>query len=180
MHDQPGITRDRIPAVCTRGTQPFVVWDTGGIAGAGESELTAQVRHAVQEAFAKATFCFFWSMRKTVCRRSIRNSRASCASHTSQSSLSLTRSTMRDRKISQLISHRLDFEQTNSISAEHNRGISELLETIDQLLPSPIAATESNLKRQTSNLPSPSRSSAAQTSANPRSSIQFCAVNAPL
>jgi GTP-binding protein len=50
VHDQPGITRDRISGICTRGTQPFVLWDTGGIAGAGESELTAQVRGAVQEA----------------------------------------------------------------------------------------------------------------------------------
>src|SRR5437899_12843383 len=59
VHDQPGITRDRISAVCTRGTQPFVVWDTGGIAGAGESELTAQVRLAVQEAIRQSDVLLF-------------------------------------------------------------------------------------------------------------------------
>ncbi len=59
VHDQPGITRDRISAVCTRGTQPFVVWDTGGIAGAGESELSAQVRHAVQEAIRESDVLLF-------------------------------------------------------------------------------------------------------------------------
>ena len=36
VHDQPGITRDRISAVCTRGEQPFVVWDTGGSGAASE------------------------------------------------------------------------------------------------------------------------------------------------
>src|SRR5206468_2483766 len=36
----------------------------------------------------------------------------------------------------------LGFQQTQSVSAEHNRGISELLETTSQLLPSPIAATD--------------------------------------
>src|SRR5213596_891744 len=51
VHDQPGITRDRISAVCTRGTRPFVLWDTGGIFGAGETELTVQVRRAAKEAF---------------------------------------------------------------------------------------------------------------------------------
>src|SRR6266542_1741654 len=59
VHDQSGITRDRISAVCTRGTQPFVVWDTGGIAGAGESELTAQVRLAVQEAIRQSDILLF-------------------------------------------------------------------------------------------------------------------------
>ena len=44
VHDQPGITRDRISGLCTRGARPFQVWDTGGVAGAGESELTRQVR----------------------------------------------------------------------------------------------------------------------------------------
>src|SRR2546429_5486315 len=50
VHDQPGITRDRISAVCIRGTQPFVVWDTGGVAGEGESELPSQERHAAEAA----------------------------------------------------------------------------------------------------------------------------------
>src|SRR4030095_13492458 len=36
----------------------------------------------------------------------------------------------------------LGFQQSHSISAEHNRGISELLEVIGQLLPSPLAAAD--------------------------------------
>ena len=44
VHDQPGITRDRLAAPCNKGTRPFLIWDTGGIGGAGETELTAQVR----------------------------------------------------------------------------------------------------------------------------------------
>ena len=38
VHDRPGITRDRISAVCASGTRPFVLWDTGGIFGAGEAK----------------------------------------------------------------------------------------------------------------------------------------------
>src|SRR4029453_17712161 len=54
-----GITRDRISTVCNRGTQPFVAWDTGGVAGAGESELAVQVRHAVQEAIHDSDVLLF-------------------------------------------------------------------------------------------------------------------------
>ena len=36
VHDQPGITRDRLAAPCIAGRRPFTVWDTGGIGGAGE------------------------------------------------------------------------------------------------------------------------------------------------
>src|SRR5439155_1189489 len=59
VHDQPGITRDRISAVCTRGTHPFIVWDTGGVAATGESELTAQVRRAVEAAIQDSDILLF-------------------------------------------------------------------------------------------------------------------------
>src|SRR5438128_12563604 len=59
VHDQPGITRDRIFAICTRGTRPFVLWDTGGIFGTGETELTAQVRRAGEEAFCDSDLLLF-------------------------------------------------------------------------------------------------------------------------
>src|SRR5215204_764903 len=65
VHDQLGITRDRISAVCTRGTQPFVVWDTGGISGAGESELTTQVRLAVEQAIHVSDVLLFLVDAKT-------------------------------------------------------------------------------------------------------------------
>jgi GTP-binding protein len=58
-HDQPGITRDRISAVCTRGADPFVLWDTGGVGGAGESELSAQVRRGVEEAIHDSDLLLF-------------------------------------------------------------------------------------------------------------------------
>src|SRR2546423_12863710 len=46
VHDQPGITRDRLASISMRGRRPFPVWDTGGIGGGGETELTTQVRLA--------------------------------------------------------------------------------------------------------------------------------------
>jgi len=59
VHDQPGITRDRISAVCASGTQSFVLWDTGGIFGAGEAELTGQVGGAAEEALRESDLLLF-------------------------------------------------------------------------------------------------------------------------
>jgi GTP-binding protein len=151
VHDQPGITRDRISAVCTRGTQPFVLWDTGGIAGTGESELSAQVRHAVQEAIGESDVLLFLVDAKD---------------GLSPIDQELARILRRSHKPVVLVVNKIDnerqenlvadfaslgFQQSNSISAEHNRGISELLEAMDQFLALPVAATD--IKPQTSNPP---------------------------
>src|SRR3954468_10426324 len=59
VHDQPGITRDRISGISKKGKRAFTVWDTGGIGGAGESELTDDVRRAVQEAMNESDVLLF-------------------------------------------------------------------------------------------------------------------------
>src|SRR3981081_757859 len=59
VHDQPGITRDRLAAPSAKGARPFLVWDTGGIGGAGETELTAQVRKAADAAMRESDLILF-------------------------------------------------------------------------------------------------------------------------
>src|ERR1043165_8196653 len=59
VHDQPGITRDRISALSSRGPRPFIVWDTGGIVGAGETQLNAQVRSAAEAAMRQSDLILF-------------------------------------------------------------------------------------------------------------------------
>src|SRR2546422_2448607 len=59
VHGQPGITRDRISALSTRGMRPFIVWDTGGIGGAGESELLSQVRDSAAAAMRESDLILF-------------------------------------------------------------------------------------------------------------------------
>src|SRR5436190_2386460 len=150
VHDQPGITRDRISAVCKRGTQPFVVWDTGGVAGTGESELTTQVRRAVEGAIQDSDILLF----------------IVDAKHgLSPVDQELARMLRKSHKPVILVVNKIDtekqenltadfaslgFSRSHSISAEHNRGISELLQAIDDLLLSPYAAAE--IKHQTLNI----------------------------
>ena len=150
VHDQPGITRDRISAVCTRGTQPFAVWDTGGIAGAGESELTAQVRHAVEEAICDSDILLFLVDAKD---------------GLSPLDQEIARMLRKAHKPVVLVINKIDtekhedlatdfaslgFSYSLSVSAAHGRGISELVETIDHVLPSP-----SHSEDRTSNIEHP-------------------------
>src|SRR5436309_10173466 len=59
VHDQPGITRDRLSAICNRGEHPFTLWDTGGIFGAGEKDLVAQVRQRADDALRASDVLLF-------------------------------------------------------------------------------------------------------------------------
>jgi GTP-binding protein len=135
VHDQPGITRDRISSICSRGEQPFTLWDTGGIFGAGEKELTAQVRQTAEQALQESDLLLFVVDAKD---------------GLSPIDEDLARALRRFRKPIVLAVNKIDndkheslaaefdslgFEKIVSISAEHNRGISDLLDQIEQLLP---------------------------------------------
>jgi GTPase len=137
VHDQPGITRDRISALCARGEKPFTLWDTGGVGGVGESELTAQVQGAVAEAMRDSDVLLFVVDAKQ---------------GLSPIDEELARMLRRSRKPIVVAVNKIDhdkhedratdfaslgFDHAVSISAAHGRGISELLEEINELLPSP-------------------------------------------
>src|SRR3979490_776595 len=59
VHDQPGITRDRLAALSSKGRRAVTVWDTGGIGGAGETELTTQVHGAADAAMRESDVILF-------------------------------------------------------------------------------------------------------------------------
>ncbi len=44
VHDQPGVTRDRIGAVCRLGMAPFEVTDTGGIGSEPDPDFAESTR----------------------------------------------------------------------------------------------------------------------------------------
>ena len=143
VHDQPGITRDRISTVCTRGVEPFVLWDTGGVAGKGESELPRQVRHAVEEAIHDSDLLLFLVDAKD--GLSPLDQELAQMLRKSQKPVVLVINKIDSEKHENLAFDfaSLGFSESLSISAAHGRGISELIETIDQLLPSPSAIDQS-------------------------------------
>ena len=136
VHDQPGITRDRISAICTRGTRPFVLWDTGGILGRGETELGAQVHRAAEVASRESDLLLFVVDAKE---------------GLSPIDEDLARLLRKSQKPVILVINKIDvekhlplaaefdslgFKSSIEISAEHGRSISDLLDAIDRFLPS--------------------------------------------
>src|SRR6478736_4964718 len=137
VHDQPGITRDRLSATCTRGERPFTLWDTGGIFGAGESELTRQVRRAAENALRESDLLLFvvdgkegLSPLDAELARMLRKSRKPVV-------LAINKIDVEKHDPLAAEFESLGFEKIISVSAEHNRGISELLDAIEPQLPSP-------------------------------------------
>ncbi len=135
VHDQPGITRDRLAAPCTSGARPFLIWDTGGIGGAGETELTAQVRAAADAAMRESDVILFavdaqagFGPVDQELATMLRKSRRPVV---------LVINKIDDPKHESLEADfaRLNFADTVLISAAHGRGISMLLETVERLLP---------------------------------------------
>src|ERR1700704_3442499 len=135
VHDQPGITRDRLAAPCVRGRRPFTVWDTGGIGGAGEVELRSQVRSAADAAMRESNVILFVVDAQDglmpidqELARILRKSKTPVV---------LVINKIDHPKHEDLESDfaRLGFAASVPISAAHGRGISGLLETIDALLP---------------------------------------------
>ena len=132
VHDQPGITRDRISAPSRRGD--FIVWDTGGIGGAVESELVREVRDAADAAMREADLILFLvdaqqgltPIDQELARLLRRSKRpvilvVNKIDHPKHENLDLE-------------FHRLGFESL-SISAAHGLGINSLVEAIERLLP---------------------------------------------
>ena len=137
VHDQPGITRDRLPATCTRGERPFTLWDTGGIFGAGESELIQQVRHAAEKALRESDLLLFVLDGKQ--GLSPVDEELARMLRKSQKPVVLVINKIDTEKHDPLAAEfdSLGFDKVISVSAEHGRGISELLDAIELELPSP-------------------------------------------
>jgi GTPase len=151
VHDQPGITRDRLSAVCLRGDRPFTLWDTAGALGAGESDLAAQVRRAAEEALGGSDLLLFVVDAKQ--GLSPIDQELARLLRKSQKPIVLVTNKIDDPKHENLAADfaSLGFDNAVSISAEHGRGISELLDAISALLP----ATASEIENRESRIENP-------------------------
>src|ERR1700741_4997024 len=91
-------------------------------------------------------------MQRKVCRRSMKSWRACCVNSKNRSALLITKIEKEKHEPLAAEFDSLGFEPSFSISAEHDRGIADLLAAIEQRLPSPVAPGV--VKSQTSNLKS--------------------------
>jgi GTP-binding protein len=149
VHGQPGITRDRISAKCEIGGKTFRLWDTGGIVGAGETQLKDEVRASAELAMAESDLILLVVDGQDGVNPMDRE---------------LARLIRKLHKPVLLLVNKIDdpkhepradefsalgFEDVFPISAAHGRGVPELFEKIENFLPA------ADLKAQISNLTHP-------------------------
>jgi GTP-binding protein len=137
VHDQPGVTRDRIGSICTLGQAPFEITDTGGIGSEPDPDFAESTREGAFIAMGSADVILFVtdsidgvtpldgelsSMIRTVARQVVLVvNKVDTEGHESRS----------------FEFSRLGFKNLVTVSAAHGRGIGELVDVIESLLPEP-------------------------------------------
>jgi GTP-binding protein len=143
VHDQPGITRDRIIGVVERGSRKFRVWDTGGIVGAGESQLTDDVRRVVEAAMLESDILLLvvdakhgLSPMDSEIGRLLRRTGKTIV-------LAVNKVDVDKHEPQAVEFDSLGFGAGVTISAAHGRGVSDLIAAIERALPESNARSSS-------------------------------------
>ncbi len=147
VHDQPGVTRDRIFAECRWDEvgQPFQLIDTGGIGSDVDTSFTQQVEVEVSLAMEAADVILFLVDAQAglnpVDQELARQLRRV------KKPILLVVNKVDHEKHAELDSDfaRLGFKETVSISAEHNRGMLDLLSLIRAHLPEVLPGEEEKI-----------------------------------
>jgi GTPase len=137
VHDQPGVTRDRIVSECKLGAHPFTVIDTGGIGGNVDASFTDQVHAEVELALQAAEVILFvvdgqdglTPVDSELARRLRRVKKP----------VILIINKVDDDKHRNMDAEfsRLGFDHSIRVSAEHGRNIGALVEITESFLPPP-------------------------------------------
>lgn len=143
VHNMPGVTRDRITAVCKLGAAPFEIIDTGGIGGDVDACFTDQVHAEVEIALAASDLLLFI---------------VDGQEGITPVDLELAKRLRRIDKPLLLVVNKIDHEKHHNapdefsrlgfvplvaISAEHSLGIGDLVSEIEKKLP---AAADGSLR----------------------------------
>jgi GTPase len=135
VHDQPGVTRDRITAICRLGAAPFEIVDTGGIGADPDPDFARATQEAAEIAIESSDvlllvvdgqdgatpldFELADKLRRS-CRPTI---------------LVVNKVDAPEHDAFPADFARLGFFQTLGVSAAHGRGVADLVEAIEDLLP---------------------------------------------
>ncbi len=138
VHDQPGITRDRLTAECRLArSHPFEIIDTGGIGSDADGDFSARVRVEAEIALTSATVILL-----------VVDGRAGITPVDQELARFLRRA---DKPVLLVVNKideamhspleaefsRLGFAEVLGVSAAHGRGINELVRAVTDRLPEP-------------------------------------------
>ena len=134
VHDRPGVTRDRLVALCKRAVAPFDIMDTGGIGEAIDDDFNVQVQNEAQLAMKVADVILFV---------------VDGIAGITPVDLTLVKALRKTTKPLVVVVNKMDtdkhrlhageftklgFKETVDISAAHGRGITELVASISKHL----------------------------------------------
>ena len=143
VHDQPGVTRDRIASVCKLGSAPFEIVDTGGIGSEPDPDFAESTREGAFIAMESADVILF----VTDSIDGVTPLDAEVASMVRGTArpliLVVNKVDTEGHEPRAFEFSRLGFKHTCSVSAAHGRGIGDLVEEIESLLPKAEIADES-------------------------------------
>ncbi len=152
MHDEPGITRDRIAAECKQGDITFEVTDTGGIGAFLDDAFSAQIRTEADIAMESSDLILF----VVDGREDLTPIDHDLAQHLHRSNtpVLLVVNKIDDVKVDNdaAVFSALGFDQAISVSAAHGRHFDQLIQAVDQHLGtlgfSPITAEAEDEKKE--------------------------------
>ncbi len=145
VHDQAGVTRDRISATCTSGEAPFEIVDTGGIgmdADPDFAEVTQDMAGIAIESADVLVFVVDGQSGATPVDLELAKKLRRCKQPVILT-VNKVDTHVHDNFLSDFAS--MGFQEMLGVSAAHGRGIAELVEAIEALLPDPVELDSSEI-----------------------------------
>ena len=137
VHDQPGITRDRLVADCLLGSRPFVVVDTGGIESFVDDDYDEQIRSEADLAMEMADVIVLVCDSRDGVTPVDRSLAKELRSARKPVILAVNKIDHPKHELADTEFSVLGFSDIVPISAAHGRGITDLVEQIERHLPEP-------------------------------------------
>jgi GTPase len=135
VHDQPGVTRDRLVAECLLGSRPFTVVDTGGMGSFVDDDHEEQIRSEAKLAMEMADLIVFVGDARDGVTPVDRSLAKELRSAQKPVILAVNKIDHPKHELADSEFAELGFAEVLPISAAHGRGITDLVEQIEALLP---------------------------------------------
>lgn len=149
VHDQPGVTRDRLVADCRLGSRPFTVVDTGGIESFVYGDYEERIRFKANLAMDMADVIILVGDARDGVTPGDRSLAKELRSARKPVILAVNKIDHPNQELADAEFAVLGFSDIVSISAAHGLGIIDLVEQIERHLPQPTLDKSS----QDTNLP---------------------------
>lgn len=137
VHDQPGVTRDRIASVCKLGEAPFEIVDTGGIGGDPDPDFAESTREGAMIAMESADLILFVTDAQEGVAPLDADLAALIRSAATPVLLVVNKVDVEAHESLAAEFSRLGFSRMLPVSAAHGRGIRDLVQAIETILPPP-------------------------------------------